>query len=134
MPYKDPEHAKIKNREYNRKWYQNNKAKHTAQTTKNKRGYRAKWAEFKASLSCSKCGAKHPAIIDFHHVIKDGTKREVNRLAAEGRYTAAVEETKKCVPLCANCHRIFHYEEHLEKKAARKLKIQNKKYGMEPKK
>jgi predicted HNH restriction endonuclease len=33
-----------------------------------------------------------------------------------------MEETKKCIPLCANCHRILHWEEAKQKKLLRKAK------------
>lgn len=118
MPTKDKE----KQREYSRRWYEKNKARHIADTAKNKNRYRKNWTDFKASLSCTYCNAQHPAIIDFHHVIRDKTKQSVNRLASEGRYAAALEETKKCIPLCANCHRILHWDETQEKKAQRKAK------------
>ena len=115
-----------KNREDQRKctndWYQRNKEAHKARAKANRKISRAKWTEFKASLACMKCGASHPSIIDFHHVIRDGEKRSVNRLAADGCYSAAMEETKKCIPLCANCHRILHWDETLAKKKVRKKK------------
>jgi predicted HNH restriction endonuclease len=135
MPYKDPEKHREKRREYQKRWYEKNKAKHIAGTQKNKRENRAQWNAYKASLSCTYCGAQHPAIIDFHHVIRDKDKRAVNHLAKNAQFTAALEEVKKCIPLCANCHRILHWNEAQEKKAQRRLKKENKKLkGMEPKK
>jgi hypothetical protein len=127
MPYKDPETRREKQREYSRKWYQNNAIKKKAGSAKNRRGYRKDWLTFKSTLACVKCGAQHPAIIDFHHVIRDRTKQSVNKLASDGRYAAAREETKKCIPLCANCHRILHWTEAQEAKARRKAKRKKKK-------
>jgi predicted HNH restriction endonuclease len=54
----------------------------------------------------------------------------VNLLAQQGKYKEAAEEIKKCIPLCANCHRIVHYEEHKEKK--KKLKSKKKKSKSNP--
>lgn len=122
MPYKDPEKHKEKRREYQKRWYENNKAKHISLTNKNKRQNREKWLAYKSSLSCTFCGAQHPAIIDFHHVIRDKEKRAVNQLAKNSQFTAALEEVKKCIPLCANCHRILHWNEAQEKKAQRQAK------------
>lgn len=120
-----------KNKEDQRKntndWYQKNKERQKAASAKNKRMYRQKWLEYKTSLSCVKCGAKHPAILDFHHVIRDPGKRSVNRLIANGAYNAVFEELKKCIPLCANCHRILHWDEELERRAARQRKAKAKK-------
>ena len=122
MPYKDPEVKKAKHREYAKKWYNNNKKQHQAGVLKVKKKARERWIEFKASQKCSHCGASHPAIIDFHHVIRDKTKRSVNRLAADNKYRAAHEEIKKCIPLCSNCHRVLHWDEAQAKKLKRSQK------------
>jgi hypothetical protein len=120
-----------KNKEDQRKntnaWYQRNKERQKESSAKNKRMYRQKWLEYKTSLSCVKCGAAHPAIIDFHHVIRDESKRAVNRLIANGAYTAVFEEIKKCIPLCANCHRIVHWDEDIAKRAEKQRKAKAKK-------
>ena len=108
-------------------WYQRNKEKQKATSAKNKRMYRQKWLEYKTSLSCVHCGAQHPAIIDFHHIIRDENKRSVNRLIANGAYNAVFEEIKKCIPLCANCHRILHWDEELARRAAKQRKAKAKK-------
>lgn len=117
-----PHNTREKQKAASDSWYQRNKEKHKANTAKNKREYRRKWTEFKASLACMHCGSQHPAIIDFHHVIRDKSKQSVNRLVGEGRFAAAMEETKKCIPLCANCHRILHWDEERAKQAVRKAK------------
>lgn len=127
MPYKDPEVRKIKNREANKRWYLKNKKKHMAGTAKNRRDNRQLWMEFKATQECVFCGFSHPAVIDFHHVIRDETKRSVNHLAQQGSYAKAREEIKKCIPLCANCHRILHWHEHQDGKAARRRQRKKKK-------
>jgi predicted HNH restriction endonuclease len=38
-------------------------------------------------------------------------KQSVHFLVKNYRFAAAMEEIKKCIPLCANCHRILHWEE-----------------------
>jgi hypothetical protein len=117
-----PHDTKEKQRIASNRYYQQNKEKVKAATAKTKRVHRQKWITFKATLSCTHCGAAHPAIIDFHHVIRDKDKQSVNKLIADGRFAAAFEETKKCIPLCANCHRIHHWDEMQERKVARKAK------------
>ena len=112
LPYKDPEVRKAKQRQYSKRWYESNAAKHKAGSSRNKRIKRNEWLEFKELQSCSHCGFAHPAVIDFHHVIRDKTSRKVNRLLANGSFRQAMEEaTTKCIPLCANCHRILHWDE-----------------------
>ena len=112
MPHKDISARRATNRRH----YERNKAAVLERNTKFKLAARAKWAEFKATLSCTKCGENHPATLDFHHVVKSKDNVKVYKLTADGAYKKALEEIKKCVVLCANCHRKHHYEEAQEKK------------------
>lgn len=121
MPRKD----RTKQNEYQRAWYARNKEKAKAQVSANKHKYRDKWREYKATLICINCGFSHPAALDFHHVIKSPTNRSVNQLLRKDAYKAAHEEIKKCVVLCANCHRVHHHDEWLQKKAKRAKKKKN---------
>lgn len=111
MPYKDKAVKRAKDSLYKKAYYLRNRDAVQARVARNKKLSREKWAEFKASYPCTHCGASHPAIIDFHHVVRDGTQRSVNRLAADNKWTQVYEEVKKCIPLCANCHRILHWNE-----------------------
>lgn len=122
MPFKDPEKRREKQREYAVRHYKKNAAKIKVIVAKNKRVRRQRWNEFKATQACSHCGAMHPAIIDFHHIVRDETYRSVNALTQQSNFTAALEEIKKCIPLCANCHRVLHWNEEQEKKKERKRK------------
>lgn len=99
---------------HGRKHYQANKAKIIARVRANNDRLKQEWHDFKASLACAHCGASHPAIFDFHHINPDDPdKQRVNELINKKRFTAAYKEVKeKCLVLCANCHRIHHYNEH----------------------
>lgn len=116
MPYKDPEVRKRKAKEYSKKHYESNKPTVRANTRKSRIACNAKWQEFKSTLACVNCGFTHFAALDFHHVIRKPSNRKMYKLIANSNYKAALEEVAKCVPLCANCHRIHHYEERLHKK------------------
>jgi hypothetical protein len=72
---------------------------------------------------CSHCGTTHPSgvIIDFHHVDRTD-KQSVHFLVKNYQFAAAMEEIKKCIPLCANCHRILHWEERETYKREKKRK------------
>lgn len=99
-------------RQAGRKHYANNKEKVKAYIRAYKDRKRKAWREYKKTLSCARCGACHPAIIDFHHVDReDPDKKKVHQLVKEQKFAQAHEEIKKCLILCANCHRILHWEE-----------------------
>jgi len=70
VPYKDPEERKKKNKEYSRRWYERNKELTKQRVRANKKKNRVKWQKYKATLSCANCGFSHPAVIDFHHIIR----------------------------------------------------------------
>lgn len=111
MPYKDPVKRKAKHKIYSEKWYANNKELIANRNRERKKKYRADWLLYKASKSCTKCGLSHVATIDFHHVVREN-KVAIPSLVKAGRYAAAIREAEeKCIPLCANCHRILHWEE-----------------------
>lgn len=118
MPSRDRE----KQNEYQRAWYARNKEKAKAQVSANRNKYRQRWRDYKATLSCINCGFNHPAALDFHHVIKSPDNKPVNQLLRKDAFKAAAEEIKKCVVLCANCHRVHHAEELVVKKRKRKKK------------
>ena len=122
MPYKDLEQRRIKNAEYSKKYYQHNKTKVLAATKTSKKKRIQEWREFKATLSCEKCGQNHPATLDFHHIVKDKSNRKVHSLTRNGNVGGAMQEIKKCQVLCANCHRIHHHEEYQRTKVAKRKK------------
>lgn len=99
-----------KNKEKYQKYYQSNAAK----LKRNARNYELKrlseFEQWKRTLSCSKCGENHPACIEFHHV--DPSKKEKTISYLRNSKKKLQEELKKCIVLCANCHRKLHYEEH----------------------
>jgi hypothetical protein len=111
MPYKDPEIKKQKHKEYSKNYYEKNKAKHSQRIALRKKELRTLWAKFKATLSCAHCGENDPSTFDFHHIKKDPTNKKVYKLLQRQNYNGAREEIKKCIVLCANCHRKHHDKE-----------------------
>lgn len=70
--------------------------------------------EIKLDFSCQKCGYnKSAAALDFHHLDPNEKDTTIARMTSN-RYQldTVYEEIKKCVVLCANCHREFHDLEH----------------------
>ena len=111
MPYKDASVRKAKHAEYSRKHYLGNYAKQREKINARRQKVRTEWNTYKASLKCSKCGFAHPAALDFHHTDPSQKEHSVANLISDGRFKKAYEEIKKCIVLCACCHRILHYEE-----------------------
>lgn len=71
----------------------------------------AEWFEgIKKGCKCSKCGTDDFRVLEFHHNgdkefnVSEGPRRGLSK-------KKIIEEIKKCETLCANCHRILHYEE-----------------------
>lgn len=60
---------------------------------------------------CKKCGySKYKFVLDFHHI---DPKQKDFAISTGGRRNISVlkAEIEKCVVLCSNCHRVFHYLE-----------------------
>jgi len=111
MPYKDKSVRKRKHQEYSRKHYEKNLEETKQRTKDNKAELKAEWYKFKATLKCVKCGFFHIAALDFHHEDPSTKEGNVHTFISNGQFAKAYEEVKKCIVLCANCHRIHHHEE-----------------------
>lgn len=106
MPYKDS----IKQKEAQRKHYLENKEKFLSRNLQNRRK-RQRWfqEEVMKNVVCMLCSEDCSACIDWHH--KDPSKKDfaisqlIKRTTKKDRI---LEEIKKCVPVCANCHRKVH--------------------------
>jgi hypothetical protein len=120
MPYKDPKVKAEKQKAYVNTYYEKNKATVIAASAASAKAYKDQWRSFKATLSCVQCGQNHPATFDFHHVDSSTKEESVNKLIKNRAFKRAMEEVKKCVVLCANCHRIHHHNERQNKKAKKK--------------
>ena len=63
-------------------------------------------SRYKMFCGCAKCGyAEHPMALDLHHV------EPKSFTVAQGlmrRWVTVRAEIRKCIVLCANCHRIEH--------------------------
>lgn len=61
---------------------------------------------------CEKCGEIRSYVLDFHHIDPENKKFTIGKLK-KGSTEVIQAEIDKCVCLCANCHRAFHYLEKL---------------------
>ena len=68
--------------------------------------------QMKANQGCAKCGDTRSYVLDYHHIDPSVKTEGIARMVSN-HYTSLNEETlneiKKCVVLCANCHREWHY-------------------------
>ena len=77
---------------------------------------RKKLDEYRGGLKCQQCGIDDHRVMEFHH--RDPSKKD-NSISSmlTHSWKRIVREIEKCDVLCANCHRILHYEERESKKA-----------------
>jgi len=61
-------------------------------------------SEIRERRGCAFCPERTPCVLDFHHVIKG---EPITRVASKG-YGRFEQELRKCVVVCANCHRKIH--------------------------
>ena len=75
------------------------------------------WYEaIKQTKKCLVCGNDDVRVLDFHHR-DDNKTANVSYLACNGfRRETILVEMEKCDVLCANCHRIHHYEARKEER------------------
>lgn len=76
-----------------------------------------KWFVFwRDGLACVCCGMKAGLAMEFHHV-KPSEKRFTIASAVYNGFPLDTirEELEKCVPVCANCHKIIHAKAPLPK-------------------
>jgi hypothetical protein len=71
------------------------------------------WVDsIKAESGCDRCGSRDPRVLEFHHRNPSAKEATVGDLIRWCRREEIRAEIAKCDVLCANCHRIKHWEEH----------------------
>jgi hypothetical protein len=106
------------NSEKRKKWYQKRKSNpdftEKLKRLGRNRSYKIKRfiSTYKVKKGCYKCGYNaHPAALHLHHF--QTKKFEVCNASS---IRAAVEELKKCIVLCANCHCVHTFQEYQKKR------------------
>ncbi len=91
--------------EYDRQYYKNsNKAKKIRQVAERKQRLYKRLSDLKAAVGCSRCPEREACALDFHHL--GGKLYTISHMVQIGLGWAKIEaEIKKCIILCANCHR-----------------------------
>lgn len=103
------EDQKEKERQRSRRYHAKNKAK-VAERKRKKREERYAMLLDIHNNECALCGVSSMpnGFFDFHHT--DPTKKEgsVSAMLSSANFDRVIEECKKCLMLCPNCHRLEH--------------------------
>ena len=85
---------------------------HNARIARSRELIRLKALQEKETLGCSICGYnKNGAALEWHHLDPDAKEDEPSNLSKLGTWSGwqqYQEEIKKCILVCANCHREIH--------------------------
>ena len=100
--------SKERQKELNKRHYENNKSDYLSRAKKQHQEYRKWFRDLKKTLKCSRCPENYWACLDFHHLYDkdESVNKLVGRMVSKNR---VLEEIDKCVVLCANCHRKEHH-------------------------
>lgn len=63
---------------------------------------------------CLKCGEMRIYLIDAHHIDPTIKDKNLSKLKINCSLEKIQKELDKCIPLCSNCHREFHYLEQTQ--------------------
>jgi 5-methylcytosine-specific restriction endonuclease McrA len=76
--------------------------------------FKAWFIELKTNSKCNRCGYnKHPAALDFHHIIPSEKNFAITIRGFKGKNKDEIlKEIAKCEVLCSNCHRIEHVKHY----------------------
>jgi predicted HNH restriction endonuclease len=67
----------------------------------------------KSNSQCAKCGESRGYVLDYHHINPEEKDVSVARMTSNKyRLDNVFAEIEKCICLCSNCHREFHYLEN----------------------
>jgi hypothetical protein len=76
-----------------------------------KQRIKEEYIEWKKTLKCSKCENNDYRVLEFHHRNPLEKEFTIANMVERGYSKERMNgEISKCDVLCANCHRIVHYE------------------------
>lgn len=64
--------------------------------------------QIKDEQGCKVCGEKDIVCLDFHHLQKNKKDLSISRLVWIKNEHRMMNEIKKCIVVCSNCHRKIH--------------------------
>ncbi len=96
-------------REYQHKWYKENREKHIKRVHINNIAVRerntALLLDYLLKHPCLDCGESNPLVLEFDHVRGIKTKDISCMIQQKWSWKAIEAEIAKCIVRCANCHR-----------------------------
>lgn len=109
MPYADP----AKRRAYQKRYAKERGPRNAQHKEKSRQAY-VRYRDWlfaeKAGRGCLRCGLTDPRCLDFHH--RDPSTKSFPIAGSFKSRKKIGAEITKCDLLCANCHRIVHYEQN----------------------
>lgn len=74
------------------------------------KGRKYTWVnELKSETKCVNCGEAESCCLEFHHKDPSTKEYEISKMISDCASDERIlEEMKKCVVICANCHRKLH--------------------------
>ena len=109
MPYKSREQRIEYNRKWNRQHYLKNTAAEKARTSARRNMLKKYIQSLKQNKQCFFCTENEPVCLDFHHKNAKEKSFSLANAYVDGLAISKIDcEVKKCVLLCANCHRKVH--------------------------
>ncbi|SRR6266508_151013 len=98
-------------RERKKNWFQANKEKCNDRNKARRNRLREFIEQQKMGKQCVRCGISDPRVLDFHHTEPDSKDFRISEAVKRNRSEKSIlDEIAKCECLCANCHRIHHWE------------------------
>ena len=89
------------------RYYQNNREQVLAYQNNRYREAHAVFQNWRKTLKCCMCGQDDVVCLEFHHSDPSLKEQNVVRMIARSA-RSVIKELKKCVVVCANCHRKIH--------------------------
>lgn len=67
-------------------------------------------SKIKSQIACKKCGESKEYMLDFHHLDSSTKEETIARMTSNNyKIDQTLNEISKCIVLCSNHHREFHY-------------------------
>ena len=93
------------------RWHYRNRERNTERSLERRRRLRLWVNERKEERGCRACGEADPECLDLHHQEPAEKEMKISTMITWGYGKDRLRsEIEKCDVLCANCHRIEHYE------------------------